>query len=72
MNSVERYIIEEVKSELLKMKGHANLKKNSRTEENFNCANIKSSDEYFDFVSHQIPISELYQLLDTCSNSEEN
>jgi len=32
----------------------------------------KTSERYFEVVSHNIPIAELYKLIDTCSNSEEN
>jgi hypothetical protein len=31
-----------------------------------------SSERFFEVISHKIPIAELYKLIDTCSNSEEN
>ena len=35
-------------------------------------SDCRKSEKYFDMVSHQIPISDLYKLIKSWSNSEQN
>jgi len=46
-----------------------------RTEEKnetFDISQCKGSEEYFSAVAYQIPVIELYRIIDSCCNSEEN
>jgi hypothetical protein len=73
-NTVEHLLIQEAKQALWLEKAAVKEAKDQlrASDEDFDLSKIRSSDEYFDHVSIQIPISELYKLLMCMCNSEEN